>query len=214
VMARRLFGPAVLAGLLGGLAMIVVMILVMGAAGMGYATPLNLGMAAFVFTITAPMSMLPRLMALMGVHLPASAAGMLMGAVHGGHISPMMMHKLGGMLMSMHVPMTTINQMGLLMSGDAGNSTTASLMSTMSPPARAMVMSAMPVSARQVVAGTILHFAYAAFLGVAFAAIIGVAAWARVPGMRSPAEIISAGVIGGAIVYVIMRWGCCRLPTR
>jgi len=29
------------------LAMIVVMILVMGAAGMGYATPLNLGMAAF-----------------------------------------------------------------------------------------------------------------------------------------------------------------------
>ncbi len=43
VMARRLFGPALLAGLLGGLALIAVMILVMGAAGMGYATPLNLG---------------------------------------------------------------------------------------------------------------------------------------------------------------------------
>jgi hypothetical protein len=206
-MARRLFGPAVLAGLLGGLAMIVVMILVMGAAGMGYATPLNVGMAAFVFTITPPVSMLPRLMALMGVHLPASAAGTLMSAVHGGHISPMMMHKLGGMLMSMHVPMATINQMGLLMSGHASNSTTASLMSTMSPSARAMVMKAMPVSAGQVVAGTILHFAFAAFLGVAFAAVIGAAAWARVPGMRSPAGIISAGVIGGAIVYVIMRWG-------
>ena len=34
VVARRLFGPALLAGLLGGLALIVVMILVMGAAGM------------------------------------------------------------------------------------------------------------------------------------------------------------------------------------
>ena len=30
------------------------MIVVMGASGMGYATPLNLGMAAFVFTITPP----------------------------------------------------------------------------------------------------------------------------------------------------------------
>ncbi|HEY5986192.1 MAG TPA: hypothetical protein VIV12_07445 [Streptosporangiaceae bacterium] len=74
VMARRLFGPAIVAGLLGGLAMIVVMILVMGAAGMGYATPLNLGMAAFVFTITPPMSMLPRLMGLMGIHLPGRCA--------------------------------------------------------------------------------------------------------------------------------------------
>jgi hypothetical protein len=61
--------------------------------------------------------------------------------------------------------------------------------------------------APRVVVGTILHFAFAAFLGVAFAAVIGAAAWARVPGMRSPGGIISAGVIGGAIVYVIMRWG-------
>ncbi len=207
VMARHLFGPAIVAGLLGGLAMIVVMILVMGAAGMGYATPLNLGMAAFVFTITPPMSMLPRLMGLMGIHLPASAAGPLMAAVRSGHISPMMMHKLGAMLMGMHVPAATVSQMGLLMSGKASNSTTASLMTGMSPPARAMVMNAMPVSAGQVVAGTILHFAFAAFLGVAFAAVIGAAAWARVPGMRSPAGIMSAGVIGGTIVYVINRWG-------
>jgi hypothetical protein len=205
-MARRLFGPAVLAGLLGGLAMIMVMILVMGTAGMGYATPLNIGMAAFVFTITPPISMLPRLMGLMGIHPPASAAGMLMGAVRSGHISPMMMHQLSAMLMGMHVPMTTINQMGLLMSGHASNSTTASLMSMMSPSARAMVMSAMPVSAGQVAVGTILHFAFAAFLGVAFVAVIGAAAWAGVPGMRSAAGIISAGVIGGAIVYVIVRW--------
>jgi hypothetical protein len=207
LLARRLAGPAVLAGLLGGLAMIAVMILVMGTAGMGYATPLNLGMAAFVFKITPPMSMLPSLTALMGIHLPPSAAGPLMAAVRSGHISPMVMHQVGAMLMGMHVPAATVGQMGLLMSGKATGSTTASIMSTMSPSARAMVMNAMPVSAGHVVVGTILHFAFAGFLGVAFAAVIGAAAWARVPGMRSPAGIISAGVIGGAIVYVIMRWG-------
>jgi hypothetical protein len=207
VLARRLSGPAVLAGLLGGLAMIVVMILVMGAAGMGYATPLNLGMAAFAFTITPPTSMLPSLIGMMGIHLTPSAMAKLAMALHSGHMSPAVMKSFGSVLMGMHVPMTTINQMGLLMTGKASNATTASLMSTMSPSARAMVMSAMPVSAGQVVTGTILHFAFAAFLGVAFAAAIGAAAWARVPGMRSPGGIISAGVIGGAIVYVIMRWG-------
>jgi len=207
VMARRLFGPAVLAGLLGGLAMIVVMILVMGAAGMGYATPLNLGMAAFVVTITPPASMLPSLMGMMGIHLPPAAMAKVAMMLHSGHTSPAMMHQLGAMLMGMHVPMTTINQMGLMMSGHATNSTTASLMSMMSPSARAMVMNAMPVSAGHVVAGTILHFAFAAFLGLVFAAVIGAAAWVRVPGMRTPGGIITAGVIGGAIVYVIMRWG-------
>jgi len=207
VLARRLFGPALLAGLLGGLAMIVVMILVMGAAGMGYATPLNIGMSAFVLTVTPPMSMLPTLIGLMGIHLPPSAAGALMAAVRSGHVSPAMMHKLGAMLMGMHVPAAAVSQMGALMSGKATNSTVASLMSTMSPSARAAVMSAMPVSAGQVIAGAILHFAFAAFLGVAFAAVIAAAAWARVPGLRTSGGIVTAGVIGGAVVYVIMRWG-------
>ena len=105
------------------------------------------------------------------------------------------------------VPAATVSQMGALMSGTATNSTVHSLMSMMSPQARAAVMRAMPVSAGQVAVGTILHFAFAAFLGVAFAAVIGAAAWARVPGMRSPGGIVAAGVIGGAIVYVITRWG-------
>src|SRR5713101_6906086 len=150
VMARHLFGPAIVAGLLGGLAMIVVMILVRGAAGMGYATPLNLGMAVFVFTITPPLSMLSRLMGLMGIHLPTSTMGQLTAAVHSGHISPAMMKGLGSMLMGMHVPAATVSQMGLLMSGKATNSTMASLLSAMSPQARAAVMNAMPVSAGQV----------------------------------------------------------------
>jgi hypothetical protein len=207
VVARRMLGPALLAGLAGGLAMIVVMILVMGAAGMGYATPLNLGMAAFVLTITPPMSMLPRLMGLMRIHLPASAMGQLTAAVHGRHISPAMMQSLGSMLMGMHVPAATVSQMGLLMSGKASNSTTASLMTMMSPPGRAAVMNAMPVSAGQVAVGTILHFAFAAFLGVAFAAVIGAAAWTRLPLMRTSGGIVAAGVVGGAVVYVVLRWG-------
>jgi hypothetical protein len=162
--------------------------------------------AAFVFTITPPMSMLPTLMGLMGIHLPPSA-GSLMAAVHSGDISPAMMQKLGAMLMGMHVPAATVSQMGLLMSGKATNSTMAGLMTGMSPSARTAVMSAMPVSAGQVAVGTILHFAFAAFLGVVFAAVIGAAAWAGVPEMRSSGGIVTAGVIGGAIVYVIMRWG-------
>ena len=72
-------------------------------------------------------------------------------------------------------------------------------MSTMSPSARAAVMSAMPVSAGQVVADTIVHFA--------FAAVTAAAAWAKVPGLRTSGGIVTAGVIGGAVVYVIMRWG-------
>lgn len=61
---------------------------------------------------------------------------------------------------------------------------------------RVPVMRAMPVSAGQVAVGTILHFAFAAFLGAAFAAfaaVIGAAAWARVPGMRSPGGIVAPG---------------------
>jgi len=207
VMARRLLGSGLLAGLAGGLVMIAVMILVMGAAGMGYATPLNVGMASFVFTVTPPMSMLPKLVSMMGIHLPASAMAPLAAVAHGGHLSAAMMKSLGAMLMGMHVPAATVTQMGLLMSGKATNSTMASLMSGLSPSARAAVMNAMPVSAGHVAAGVILHFAFAAFLGVAFAVVIGMAARTGVPGLRTSAGIVTAGVAGGAIVYVIMRWG-------
>jgi hypothetical protein len=81
-LVRKLAVPAVAAGLLGGLFMIVVMILVMGAAGMGYASPLNLGMPAFVFTITPPLAMLPTLMSAMGITLPPSVMAQLTPALH------------------------------------------------------------------------------------------------------------------------------------
>ena len=103
---------------------------------MRHATPLNLGMAAFVFTITPPMSMLPSLMGLAGIHLPPSAAGPLMAAVHSGHISPMM-HKLGATLMGMHGPAAARSRKGMPVSGKATNSTPASPMSMDSPTAGA-----------------------------------------------------------------------------
>jgi hypothetical protein len=53
----------------------------------------------------------------------------------------------------------------------------------------------------------VLHFAYAGFLGLVFAALIGAAAWLHVPGLRSSTGIVIAAVAGGALLSVIMRWG-------
>jgi hypothetical protein len=47
-----------------------------------------------VFTVTPPMSMLARLIGLMGLHRPASAMGQLTAAVHSGQISPAMLRSL------------------------------------------------------------------------------------------------------------------------
>ena len=209
-LSRRLALPAIGAGLLGGLFMIVVMILVMGASGMGYASPLNLGMASFVYTITPPLAMFPTLMTMMGITLPAPVMSQLAGAIHSGHIPAAMVAKLGPMLVSMHVPAAKVQMIGQLMTGHATNATVATLMSQLPPSARNAVMAAMPVSAGHVVVGSILHFAFAAFLGVAFFAIIAGGAW-FVPALRSPMALMAAGVIGGAVVYVINRWAL--LPT-
>jgi len=207
IMARSLTAPAIVAGLLGGLLMIVVMILVMGSSGMGYASPLNLGMPAFVFTITPPASMMPSLLTAMGITLPASVMTQVGPALQSGHVSPAMLHHLGAMLLSMHVSAQRVQMIGLLMTGHATNSTVVSLMSSMTPAARNAVMSTMPVSVSHVIVGTVLHFAFAAFLGILLFAIIGAAAWFALPGLRSPFGIIAAAMAGGALVYAVNRWG-------
>ncbi|MHB1487742.1 MAG: hypothetical protein ACYCS7_10180 [Acidimicrobiales bacterium] len=206
VVAKRLAVPAVVAGLLGGLLMIIMMIIVMGASGMGYASPLNLGMPAFVYTITPPLQMLPNLMGAMGISLPPAAMAQLASAIQSGHISAPMAHQLGAMLLSMHVPMAKVQMMGLLMTGHATNSTVSTLMSQMSPAARASVMAAMPVNSGHIVVGSILHFAFSAFLGVAFFAIIGAFAWFGPSMFRSKAAFMFFGVVGGALVYIINRF--------
>jgi len=55
--------------------------------------------------------------------------------------------------------------------------------------------------------GAVLHFAYSGFLGVAFAMVIAAAMMMRVPLMHTAGGVIAAGVIGGAVVYAVMRWG-------
>ena len=188
--------------------MIGLMILVMGASGSGYASPLNLGIPAFVKTITPPTRMLPTLMGLMGVHLPPPVMAQLGPAVARGHVSPAMIHHLGAMLMAMHVPTAKVQMMGVLMSGHASNTTMANLLAGMNPSARSAAMNAMPVSAGHVTIGAVTHFALSTVLGVTFAmAIIGLGIrMLSIPVLRTSAGIVAASVIGGALVYVINRW--------
>jgi uncharacterized membrane protein len=110
------------------------------------------------------------------------------------------------MLSAMHIPARKVQMIGALMTGHATNSTVATLMAHMSPPARHTIMASMPVSASHVAVGTILHFAFSAFLSVSFFALIVGAAWIGLPGMRTAAGMVLAGVAGGAIVYVVNRW--------
>lgn len=67
-------------------------------------------------------------------------------------------------------------------------------------------MAAMPLDAGYVVVGVILHFLFAAFLGVLFFAGIGAAAWFDLRGMRTRVGPMGAGMIGGALVCVLNRW--------
>ncbi len=207
-MVKRVGLGGVIAGLIGGAAMIGLMILVMGGSGSGYASPLNLGIPAFVNTITPPPRMLTTLMGLMGIHLPPAVMSQLGPAIASGHISPAMAHQLGGMLLAMHVPEAKVQMMGAMMSGHASNTTMANLLGSMSPSARAAVMSAMPVSGGHVTIGAITHFALSAILGLTFALlIIGVGIRTlSIPVLRTPVGIIAASIVGGALVYVINRW--------
>ena len=203
---RRFAAPAIGAGLFGGALLAMMMMIVMGAMGMGFWSPLNLGIPAFSYTITPSLSMLPSLVSAMGINLPSSAMAQLATAIKGGHISTAMANQLGGMLMSMHVPVAKVHMMGLLMTGHATNSTVASLMNSMSPAARNTIMSAMPLSASRIVVGMMMHFAFSALLGVAFFAIIIKAQRMNAPALNTTGGILGASMIGGAIVYAINVW--------
>lgn len=207
-MARRVGIGGMAAGIVGGLAMIGLMIVVMGAQGSGYASPLNLGIPAFVKTITPPVPMLPTLMGMMGIHLPASAMAKVGPAFAGGHISPATMKMLSATLMSMHIPTAKLSVMNALMTGHASNTMMANLLSGMTPAARSAVMHAMPVTVAHVAIGAITHFALAAALGMAFAMmIIGVGiGQLDLAVLRTPAGILAATTLGAVAVYVVNRW--------
>lgn len=207
-MAKRVMAGGALAGLLGGAAMIALMIVVMGAMGSGYATPLNLGIPAFAKTITPPTSILPTMMMARGIHLPASAMSQLGPALASGHLSAAMMHKLSTMLMGMHLPAAEVTMIGQVMSGHASNATMATLLSGMSAAGQHAIMHAMPVTAGNVTIGAVTHFALAMILGIAFAMLIigiGIERLALTM-LRTPVAIILASVAGAAVVYVVNRW--------
>src|SRR5258708_10526155 len=149
LVTRRLLGPALAGEVLGGVALIAVMILVMGAAGMGYASPLNLGIPAFVFTITPALSMLTMLMSLMGIHLPPAAMAQLSPALRSRHISGAMACHLGGQLLALHVPPAKVQMIGLLITSHATNSTVASLLSALTPPAPNPPITPIPLTPRR-----------------------------------------------------------------
>lgn len=207
-MARRVGIGGAVAGLLGGAVMIALMVLVMGTEGSGYATPLNLGIPAFATTITPPLTMLPTMMAAMGIHLPPEAMAQLKPALASGHIPPATMNQMGEMLMGMHMSPAKVHRIGDLMAGHASNATMADLLSEMSPAGRHEVMHAMPVAAGNMALGLITHFVLSILLGVAFAmAIIGIGIERlRIAVLRTPAGIISVSVLGGAVVYAVNRW--------
>ena len=207
-MARRVGTAGAIAGLVGGVAMIALMIIVMGTQGSGYASPLNLGIPAFVKTITPPVSMFPTLMGMMGIHLSASAMAQVGPAFASGHLTPAVMTKLSTMLMGMHVPPAKLHMISALMSGHATNSMMANLLSGMSPSARSAVMSAMPVTAGHVVIGAITHSVLALLLGMGFAMmIIGIGiGQLDLAALRTPAGIVVASILGASVVYVVNRW--------
>ncbi|MGH2862724.1 MAG: hypothetical protein ACRDLT_14650 [Solirubrobacteraceae bacterium] len=63
-------------------------------------------------TITPPTSVLPTMMAGMGIHLPATVMTQLKPAIASGHLSPAMMHKLSTMLMGTHLPSVKVTMIG------------------------------------------------------------------------------------------------------
>ncbi len=200
--ARRAMG----AGLAGGVVLAMIMMIVMAADGQGFWSPLNLGIPAFVYTIAPPLAMLPSLMAAMGISLPAATMSQLSGAIASGHISSAMAKQLGTMLMTMHVPAAKVQLMGQLMMGHATNSTVSQLLAGMPSSARNAVMAAMPISSGRVVVGLVLHMMMSLLLGVSFAAVILGARRAGISVLRTRAGVIGASMLGGAIVYVLMRW--------
>lgn len=205
--ARKLAVPGLFWGAMGGMALALTMMIVMGLSHMGFASAINIGMPAFVFTITPPLAMLPSLMAGMGISLPSSAMAQLSAAVHGGHISTAMAQHFGTMLSAMHVPMAKIQMMGLIMTGHATNATVTSLMSGMTPSGRAAVMSSMPLNAGHMIVGVILHLAFSMFLGMMFFAVIAMFARVAPRALRTSMVFTLAGMFGGAVVYLVMRYG-------
>jgi len=207
-MVKRVGLGGVMAGLVGGVVMIALMIVVMGSNGSGYASPLNLGIPGFAKTITPPSSQLPGMLSAMGVKLPPDAMAKFGPAIASGHVTPEMGQQLNAMLKSGGVPAAKIHNIDLLMSGKATNSTMADLLSGMNTTARNKVMSSFPVTTGNVGLGSATHLALSAILGFMFAMMIigGGIQMMSMRVLKNPAGIVAATVMGAAIAYAVNRW--------
>jgi hypothetical protein len=87
----------------------------------------------------------------------------------------------------------------------------ATLMSHMPAALRAVVLTHMPIVPVHSAVGLILHFAFAIGMGFAFTAILAGLVWLRLPGVRNPAGLITASVIGGGLLFLIMDYGILPL---
>ena len=144
---RRLLSTAAVGGLLGGIAMFLVMASYNASGGMGFLTILNVCFAAWVFRGSTMAPAMPeRHMTMMGHH---TAMG----------------HAMGG---------TMMNE---------------------------------PVRASHVIVGGLLHLGMSAVTGAVFA--IALALLIRAGGriLATPAGYVTAGMAGGAVLYVIMMYG-------
>jgi hypothetical protein len=121
---------------------------------------------------------------------------------------PMLMKAMGPMAAG-HPGM--MHAMMALQGGHASNATVATLMGNMPPGLRAMVMTHLPVIAGHVVVGLVIHFAFAAAMGIVFTAILTTLAWLRLPGLRGSFGIMAASTIGGGLLFVIMDFGILPL---
>ncbi len=198
---------AVPGALRGGMVLAPTMMIVMGTAHLGFASAINIGMPAFALTITPPLQMLSSLMLGMGINLPSSAMAQLAMAIDNGHLSSAMASQMGAMLSSMHMPMAKLQMMGMIMTGHATNAAVTSMMSSMTPSARAAVMSAMLLNVGHMAVGLVRHFAFSKFLGLTFFAILGAFELTTPQALRTRMMFVGTGVIGVAVVYLVIRFG-------
>jgi hypothetical protein len=62
--------------------------------------------------------------------------------------------------------------------------------------------------------GLVLHVVFSAFLGVAMFAVITTLAWFGPTVSRTRSAFLTVGVVGGAVIYAIMRFGLLPSTNR
>jgi hypothetical protein len=181
----RLLGTAAVGGLLGGVALFLLMASYNASAGTGFWTILNVCFAAWVFRSTGMAAMPAR-------HMARSP---MMGH-HSAMASPMPSESA----MASHTPMPSHSAM-------AGHA-------AMGHHAMGAAMMGGPLLASHVIVGSLLHLAMSAAAGVAFAVALAVLIRSGLAILSTPAGYVIAAAGGGALLYAIMMYGFAPLWNK